>query len=172
MPYTGTTPYTAQEFVPGQKALAQDMTNMSYALARLDRNATGAYCVKEKPNGADNQTLGTGTTMVACKTVLADPLGSMNKSDTAIQVPFDGLWLVSGYVYISSSSSNIGGILIRPNGNAGADIAWGSTSSAKPNASMALVIPLSAGDYVELGYYPNGSTVTCAKAIFSVSLLH
>jgi len=173
MPYTGTTPYTAQEFVPGQKALAQDVTNMSYVLAKLDQNASGAYCVKEKQNGADNQTMGPSTTTVNCKTVLADPLGSMNMSDSAILIPFDGLWLISGYVYINTSgATNIGGLFFRPNGNAGSDVVWGSTSSAKPNVSGALVFPLNAGDYIELCYYPNGATVTCAKAIFSVSLLH
>jgi len=174
MPNTGPVPYVAQDFVPGQKALAQDITNMSYALARLDQNASNSYCVKQKDNGGDNQTLTTGNNTINCKTVLADPLGTMNMSDSAILVPFDGLWLVSGYVFVSSANITNGGLFFRPNGNSGSDVVWGSTTSAKSNVSAALVIPLNGGDYLEMVYVNNNSSAsgTCAKAIFSVSLLH
>lgn len=186
MPYTGTTPYTAQEFVPGQKALAQDVTNMSYVLARLDQNASSAYCVRSKPLNTDNQSgsSASGTiSVVTTKTVVADPLGSMatqHGTTSDITIPFDGIWTVSVFLNGGSgngtsagSADNVAG-WFRLNGVAGNDNLLAVTVMPSTNVTTSITLPLSAGDYLTPYYYwrTNTNALVLQRAYFSVSLVH
>jgi hypothetical protein len=173
MPYTGTTPYTAQEFVPGQKALAQDITNMSYVLARLDTNAANAYCVKQKTLSTDNQTIAAGTNaLLTLKDVPADPLG-MSTDNSTFTVPFDGIWTVSGYLSFSDTTTTKCGIWFRKNGVAGNGNLLAATTAPSANVSTSITIPLSAGDALTM-YGQNSDSVsrTLWLAVASVVLVH
>lgn len=176
MPYTGTTPYTAQEFVPGQKALAQDITNMSYVLARLDTNASNAFCVKQKLLSADNQTVPIGKTSIAVtlKTIAADPLG-MSTSNTDFTVPFDGIWTVSGYFATQEAGSlNGSGCWFRLNNQSGNGTLIAATTAPTGSISTSVTMPFSAGD-VLTPYFQNSDTTKTANvwaAACSVVLVH
>jgi len=177
MPYTGTIPYTAQDFVPGQKALAQDITNISYALARLDQNAANAYCVLTKPLGTDNQTVakGNGSAAITFKEISADPLG-MRTDDTKITIPFDGIWMLTAF-FNANGPSSAGG-WFRFNGVAGDANNWGTNSTNGPNVTINITMPVSAGTYIEAVYYnkdpnnQNGVNATVQRGVFSASLIH
>jgi hypothetical protein len=183
MGYTGTIPYTAQDFVPGQKALAQDITNISYAVARLDTNASNAYCVRSKPLGTDNQTPSGGNTQaVTTKTINSDPLGMATgpNPDTDITIPFDGVWTVSCFLnskYTGSggvpSDTNVGGWW-RLNGVSGNDDLLGVVVFPSTNVTTSITQPFSAGDYLTPYFYfrTNASQLVLQRAYFSVVLVH
>jgi len=179
MGYTGTIPYTAQDFVPGQKALAQDITNISYALARLDQNAANAYCVKLKDLGAEDQTFGKsgGTNPnsgpITFSTISADPLGMSTAPDT-ITIPFDGIWTLSCFMNCPENTiSTCGGWFVL-NGVGGNDNDLGTNSTAGNNTTIGITMPFSAGDTLQ-AYFLNKDTTQTARVqrgVFSCSLVH
>jgi hypothetical protein len=177
MGYTGTIPYTAQDFVPGQKALAQDVTNMSYALARLDQNASSAYCARSKPLGTDNQTYSSANTSqpVTTKSIDADPLGMATgpNPNTDITIPFDGVWNVSCFMNGTGSATDVGG-WFRLNGNASNDYILATAVFASTNATINISLFLHAGDYLTpYFYWRTGATgLTLQRAYFVVSQIH
>ena len=178
MGYTGTIPYTAQDFVPGQKALAQDITNISYALARLDQNAANGYCVKVKQLGAENQSISANgssgdSKAITFSTVAADPLGMSTAADT-ITIPFDGMWTLSAFMNTPNTSLTSCGGWFVVNGVGGNDNDWGTNSTAGNNATINITMPLNAGDTVQAFFYnkdPNRSP-TVQRGVFSCSLIH
>jgi hypothetical protein len=176
MPYTGTTPYTAQEFVPGQKALAQDMTNMSYVLARLDTNSANAFCVREKPLSTDNQSITSaqGGVAVTVKQVDTDPLG-MATGDSDITIPFDGIWTVAGFFSTSQAGGlSACGCWFRKNHVSGNGLLLAATTAPSGSISTSTTLPLAAGDVIT-PYFSNkdsSQTATLWNAVCSVVLVH
>ena len=177
MPYTGTIPYTAQDFIPGQKALAQDITNMSYALARLDQNANNAYCVKLKQLNAENQTITKGNNAsITFSTVAEDPLG-MSSSAGIITIPFDGIWVISAFINTDSDSHpkiTSCGAWFRVNGVNGNANVLAANAAASNNATISITYPFNGGDFIEVFFvnYDSTNSAYVQRGVFSASLIH
>lgn len=176
MGYTGTIPYTAQEFVPGQKALAQDITNISYALSRLDTNAANAYCVKQKLLSTDDQVVASlASTSIRLKNIAADPLG-MSTSDTDFTIPFDGIWTVSGYFSTQEAGNLDGGsgCWFRLNNVDGNGNLISATTAPTGSISTSVTLPFVAGDVLTPYFYnrDDNETARVWTAACSVVLVH